>query len=332
MRRMRMLLILPAVTIAAALSGCDGTGLWPNRKQPEPTSPVVTTRSEAPAATKKPVMAYVNGQAIYMDTLHEILVRSNGMQIAQQLVSTELVLQEAKKRKITITEEDVLKENDLALKQVFGEAPAPDQRERLLQQFFLRFKVTHQQWELTMRRNAYLAKLAEPQITVSQEELRDEFSRRYGRSVEVRHIQTASLEAAQRVRTEAMKPGADFAKLAFRYSTNESGKSGGLLPAISKNTPGVLPAIRRAALTMKNVGEISEPIMAGTTFHILKLEKIIPVKDVEFADEKEKLTATVREGKAMMLKQKILLDLFKKAKIEYADPILKSQAEKEPEP
>ncbi len=334
MPKLYAILLVAAVTI---LPGCPRGGTWPGEPGPvkmgTPAKPVeakVTPASTQPV--RREVLALIDGKPIYMDRLYKILLNAYGMPIARQLISTELVLQEARRRNITITRDDVLRENDLALKEAFGTVPAADQRERLLKQFLDRFQVSPERWDMTMRRNAYLAKMAGQKVQVSDQELADEFGRRYGRGVVVRHIQTASLEAAQRVRREAALPGADFAKLAYKHSINASGKRGGLLPAITEQTTDVAPGLKRTALTMKTPGELSEPIMAGTTFHILRLEKVIPPKGIRLVDVKDKLLASIRERKVLLLKQQILSNVFRDAKIEFVNPILKAREQEDSQP
>lgn len=326
--------VLPTLTmlLLAALAGCSMFDREPHPTPDKFPAPAMTPGDDRTRSADAPVMVRVNGRPLYMDELHEILVRTHGLPVARQLISTEVVRREAAKLKITITDADVQRENGVALREAFGVLPEPDQRERMLREFLDRFKVSRNRWKMTMRRNAYLAKMAEPRVQVGEDEIEDEFGRLYGRGVIVRDIQTTSLAAAQRVRREAILPGADFAKLAFKHSVNKSGKKGGLLPPITEKTEGVIPALRRAAMAMKNIGEVSDPIMVGSSFHILYLEEVIPPKDVEFADVKDEIAAGVRQNKAMFLKQEILRELFAKAKIEFVDATLKKQSAEEEGP
>jgi parvulin-like peptidyl-prolyl isomerase len=145
--------------------------------------------------------------------------------------------------------------------------------------------------------------------------------------VVVRHIQTFKLEDAQKVKELADK-GIDFTLLVTRYSTHESRKNGGLLPPIGQDTVQVSPAIRNVALAMKRIGEISNPIQAGTRWYILKLEKVIEPKGVKYADVKDKIAASLRERRISMYQNEILQKLIAEAKIQYVHPILKEQEAK----
>ena len=77
-------------------------------------------------------MAYINGRAVPMQELNDLMLRNYGLKIAQQILGTELVRQEAEKEKIEITDADVNVETDLVMKQMFGQVQGPDQRERFL--------------------------------------------------------------------------------------------------------------------------------------------------------------------------------------------------------
>lgn len=325
---------LAVVTIlAASLAGCvDG------KLRPLVASTHVEAATQPAAATEgasrsnpadSDVMAYVNGRAIYMNELNDFLVRSYGLSVAQQLIAGELVDQEARKKNISVTEADVQAEIDGMLGQVFAGVSEDQQRKQLLEQMLVQRNISHKQWELIMRRNALLRKLAAPTIAaVTDEELRKEFGSRYGRKVEVRHIQAASLAEAQQIRKLAETE--DFATLAKKHSKNLSAKDGGLLPPIGEDTPTVPPAIRQAAVALKKVAEVSHPIQVGTTFHVLRLERIIEPQDADFADVKDELAAELHRRRIYSTQQQLLLQLIREAKrtgkIEYVHPVLKDHA------
>jgi len=289
-------------------------------------APAPGGNASAPPGADAGVMAYVNAQPIPMAALQDILVRGYGLPVAQQLVATELARQAAEKKGISVTEAEVQAEHELTLQQAFAQATQLERKEEMLDQLLSQRNVSRGQWMLTMRRNALLRKLAPTDIEVTDQELAQEYQRMSDRKAVTRHIETASLEEAQKVKKLAEKE--DFALLAQRYSINPSRENGGLLPPIGKATNQVSPALRQAALAMKTAGEISDPVQTGTTFHILKLEGIIEPKEVKFADVKDNIAAAIRERKVRVFQSEYLQKLFQEAKIEYANPILKAQAAK----
>jgi parvulin-like peptidyl-prolyl isomerase len=210
------------------------------------------------------------------------------------------------------------------LADIFPTVDEPEQRERLLAQFLTEKGLSRERWDMMAARNAMLRKLAEPRIAVTEEMLRREFGEQYGRQVVVRHIEVESLDQAERVLNE-LKDGADFARLAVRLSKNPSAAQGGLLPAISQESPPEMPlAIRQVALAMETPGELSDPVKVGYAFHILKLQEVIEPKDVRFEEVRPELIAAVTARLTRQMQQQVLRELMSKAQYEYVDPVLKS--------
>jgi parvulin-like peptidyl-prolyl isomerase len=284
--------------------------------------------SDAPAeGGDRKVMATVNGKPIYMESLHEMLVRAHGMEMAQQLVATELVKQEAKRRQIECTTDELQAESQRSLEAMF---PDVDESERpaLLGQLLEKRGVSLREWEMTMLRSALLRKLALTEVRVTNEEVRQQFKTQYGRKVVIRHIQTNTPQQSQAM-LDRLRNGADFAELARKHSANPSSQQGGLLPAIGEGELGVPAAISSAALSMTEPGQVAGPVAVGSTYHILKLDKVIAARDVKYEDVRDKIEADLRDTKLRGVQQQMLLKLINKAqadgRIEFVDPILRAQ-------
>lgn len=299
--------------------------------QPADDKPVQPEAATEPTAgAERAVMALVNGKPVYMDKLHDLLLRDYGMDVAQQLIANELVRQEAEKHGISVTKEDINRQQADMLQRAFGELDNEAQRQQLLAQMLNRYGISENIWQMIMRRQAMLDKLANREVELSEEELKRAFGEQYGRKVVVRHIQTPSLEDAQEL-LDKLQEGADFAELAESESTNPSAADGGLLPPIGRDTENVPPAIRSAAMAMEEVGELSEPVQSGTTFHVLKLDRVIPPQDVELPDVRDELEADLREREIAQAGQQIFHRLMTEAQqqdaIEFVNPVLKQQLE-----
>jgi len=302
----------------------------PTTPLPVPPKPVTASPKPAPKPAPRPgaeVMAYVNDRPIYMAELTELLITGHGIALAQQLVANELVSQQAAKQGIAVTKEELDAEHTKTLRNMFGNVSDPNQQERLLDQLLARNHVSEPQWQLTMRRNALLAKLAVKQVVVGEEDLRAEFDRRYERKVEVQHIQTASLADAQKVLRE-LASGEDFTAMVAKYSTGPSAKNGGMLAPFGVKDTGTPPAIRDAGLALRKIGEVSDPIQIGTAFHVIKLIRTIEPKDVKYETVKAALLEPVRARKIKALQQDILQILIRGGRVQYVHPVLKEQAEK----
>jgi len=339
------------LTCLAALAGllaggCEDPKVTPTTGTPDapaaaPAPTVADTPTTAPAAPDAvpQIAVLVNGQPVPVSELNDLLLRAYGMEMARHLVASELVRQEARKQNVTVSDADVQAENDRTLERLFGKvtAPANDpaalkaaavQREQLLAQLLEQKKISRTQWQIAMRRSATMRKLAEREATVTDQEILDAFNHQFGQKVVVRHIQTATLTQAQELLTRLYGEKADFEQLARLHSAHSSAKDGGLLPPISRRggDASIPPAIRQAALAMKKIGEYSDPIQTGTSFHILKLERIIAPQNVKIEDVREQFRAALLERNVLELQPKILQRLIQKANIEYVHPILKRQA------
>jgi len=85
-------------------------------------------------------------------------------------------------------------------------------------------------------------------------------------------------------------------------------------------------AVKEAALRLREVGQISSVIQAGTTYHILRLEKAIEPDKVKFADVKDALYKGLFELRVQEMQMKVLEDIILQAdhekKFVYVNPIL----------
>ncbi|MHC4983356.1 MAG: peptidylprolyl isomerase [Planctomycetota bacterium] len=314
-----------AITLCLALlAGCDGAGTAA-RQLPPPAAGQQPTTGQAPAAQpgEREVMAYVNGKPVYMDALYRLLLKGPGSQFAIELVRHEMVRQAAQKNGISISKEEFDAGHERFLEAAFPGLDSAADRELALNELLLRKQVSREQWDMSIRTAALLRRIVAPDIEVSDQELRDEFGRQYGRRVVVSHIETADLSEAQKVKRLAAKE--DFAQLAATYSTNRSARSGGRLPPIGPKTEGVPPAIRQAALAMKKVGEISDPVQVGTTFHVLKLDQVIEPEKVKFEDVRDKLLADLKERRIRLFQRTMLVRLSRQAEVKYVNPVLKAR-------
>ncbi len=330
---------LLAVASLLAPVGCDNPDkIAPPGPDGDVTSSTQTTETSALPDANAPddpngaVMATVNGKPIPMARLHRLLVRTDGLSLAMQLVVNELVEQEAAKHEITVSEKDVRREGDETIARGFGgQELTAEQRDALLEQYLKQTGIPRVQWDLTMYRNALLGKLLARKVEITDDQLRDEFNRQFGRQVVVRHIEVSSLADARSV-LKQLKAGTDFATVAQNHSINPSAKDGGLLPPMSAKTVGVPPAMRSVAVSMEEVGELSDPVKVETTFHILKLEKVIPPRDVKFEDKKDQLRDIIRSRVVNQQKQTYLMQMYQKAvrdgRIRFENPVLEAQFKK----
>ncbi len=314
---------------AWALAGCD-------QPQPDPgpqagpgmTRPAApTTQPTTSPASAREVIATVQGEPIYMDRLQAILVDDYGLAVARNLIALKLVRQAAEAKGISITEKHVQQEHERTLASMFASANSLQQRERLLDQLMQQNRLSRNQWRLIMERNALLRKVVADSVTISDEEIDEEFGRRYGRKWIIRHIQVPTLADAQEVIKKAKAPGMDFGALARQASTNPDRANGGLIGAVTAKSTKLPAAIVQAATAMQKPGEISDPIQVGNAFHVLHLDRIEEPTDVDKTDVVDQIRTDIADNKSRLIQkqtlQRMIQDAQKSGQIQYVHPILK---------
>ena len=317
---------LAAAFCALCLIGCEAPPVPP--APGEPTGP--TTRNTT-AQRPPQVMATVNGQPVYMDRLHRSLVQVHGLLIPEMLIHDLLIEQEAKRRGVSVSPEDVAAENDLSLRNVFPPGTSPDRRERLLEQLLRDRGLTRELWEATVRRNALLRRMVAPGVKVTEAMVKEEFARAYGAKVEVRQIRLPSVQEAQKILTLVEK-GDDFAKLARDYSTDTTtAPNGGLLPVFTRQETSVPRAVREVAFALKD-GQVSSIVQVGSSFHVLKLVRRVTLPQVKYESVRDQLSDQVRQRMIMGAQAQLMSELRRRGAVEYINPILRQEANRYSQP
>jgi len=298
----------------------------------EPNDPPLTGPDDFPPpsaqadAAPKPALARVNGRAIYMQQLHEVLVANFGMPLADQLVANEVVAQEAVAQGLTASEAEIERETDRALARLSPQQVTdPAQREALLEQILQQRGLPREMWHAAMKRNVLLRKMAEGRVSISEDDLREQFERHFGRKVKIRLLEVPTLAAAQEA-LRALEDGDDFVALVRQHSTHASQANDGLLAPISAASVDISPAIRQAAVALAEIGQISNPVRTGTHYYLLQLVEIVPMQEADYAVVRDQLREAVRRRQIDEFRRTILRDLLRNADIVFVDPTLRRQA------
>ena len=102
----------------------------------------------------------------------------------------------------------------------------------------------------------------------------------------------AALAKAKEIRARILG-GADFATLAKEVSDDPSAKTN--LGELGWFGPGPMdPAFTKAAYGLKNVGDISEPVLSRFGYHIIRFEGRRPARQVPFDDVKDGIMSELR--------------------------------------
>jgi peptidyl-prolyl cis-trans isomerase C len=140
--------------------------------------------------------------------------------------------------------------------------------------------------------------------------------------VRARHILVDSEETAKDI-YEKVAHGADFTEMAKQYSKDPGSKDGGGdLGYITRGR--MVPQFEEAAFKLDK-GDVSLPVQSQFGWHLIKVEDKRQRQAPPFEKIKDRIIATLVHQRA----QEIGQNLRDGAKVEFIDPALKSQADKE---
>lgn len=300
----------------------------------KPTAEPPTSRTENAPPAPKPVssrpIATVNGSPIERQDLVKLLIETRGLSQLQQLVLAEVARQETKRQRIDVSNADIENEYEHTLQadRFNGRDPdklTPARREQLIDEWITSRGITRRELEIAIERQAHLRRLAEKEVTITEEALREEFRIKHGERVEVRHIQIAAPRVWPRIK-KRLDAGEDFEKLVRDFSENViSREKGGLLPPFAvKDDPTVPPEFAKLASQLQP-GEVSNPVEAEGRYHILQLVSRIP-PDEETFEELRPLLERHLHARLVAQKMEALGErLLMQARIDIKDATLRRQ-------
>lgn len=243
------------------------------------------------ALSKDKAVAKINGEAISKDELYDVMVEQYGAATVDQIIADKIVASEAKKEKVTITDDELNAEVD-KLKESYG-------GEDVFEQMLASNNTTLDALKEELKSYLTLRKLLVPQIEITDEELKtyfDENKDSLGEAEQVKasHILVEDEATAKEVK-QKLTDGADFAELAKEYSTDEGTKeNGGELGFFARGT--MVTEFEDVAFTLP-VNEISDPVKTDYGYHIIKVEEKKEAKEANFDDSKAEIKETLIDQK-----------------------------------
>ncbi len=278
-----------------------------------------------------PAVAVVNGRPISRRTLVDTLIEGRGLALLERMLAREAARQEANRLGIVVNRAEVEAEYDITIqaarfngKDVAALTPA--RREQIIEEWSRSRNVTRRELDVVMEQRALLRKIAtavEP-VEISAEMLANEYERVHGEKAEVRHLQLAAERDYVQVR-QRLDRGERFEDIVLDYSQNlMSRERRGLLPPFTANDPTV-PAIFAKAAFALTPGEVSNPLEAEGSFHVLKLERRIPADAAAFEDVRDELEANLRARLIAERMDALGERLVRQAEIKIEDAVLREQ-------
>ena len=319
-----------------ALQGCQS-----DSSSPAPAAPVA---APANPISESDTVATVRGDVITRRDLEPVLIEGYGLDVLLRLVQLDLVEQEAANLHISVTPDDVANERSLtisdlkrATEELSGngqptsqpdEEFTPDQENQLLNQLLEQQHVSKPEFDLIMRTNAYLRKIAEPLVEskLTEDAIRKQFNMMYGEKVLVRCIVCDDLNGATQVRRD-LAAGKSFEEVARLRSVDpQMAVTGGELPPFTYQDSNYPPEIRQVAFDLKK-GEVSDAVQLGQHIYILKLIDRIPPAYAKFEDYHDAVKKVLIEANIKQVMKTLRDRLAQMAldSLHIRDPILQQQ-------
>lgn len=255
------------------------------------------------------VVATANGEKIYKDDLYDAMLSAGGQDTLNQLISKVLIIQEARRQGIEISDEEAEQELN-GFKDELG---------AYFDQFLEQSNLTKEQLKEELKVNLYAKKMAMEQIEISDKDLETYFEENKEKfdipeQVEARHILVETREEAEDILSK-LQAGGDFAALAKEHSLDNNNKdTGGNLGLFPK---GIMEsAFEEAAFTLPK-GGVSQPVETRHGFHVIEVLNHQPAREVTFEEVKEEVEQQKMDQLIPSQVQTILTSLWDEANIEY---------------
>ncbi|SDN75159.1 peptidylprolyl isomerase [Bacillus sp. OK048] len=243
------------------------------------------------ALTNDKAIAKINGEAISKDELYEKMVKQYGPDTVEQIIAEKIVALEAKKQKIIISDAELNGEVD-KLKTSYG-------GEEVFTQMLKANNTSLDDLKADLKNYLTLRKLLEPQIKITDEELKAYFDQNKDLFGEVEQVKASHIlvedEAIAKDIKQKLTDGADFAELAKEYSTDVGSKeNGGQLGFFPKGT--MVTEFEDVAFTLP-MNQISDLVKSDYGYHIIKVEEKKEAKEANFDDSKADIKETLMNQK-----------------------------------
>lgn len=281
-----------------------------------------------PKAPKVKLVAEVNGKPITVEFFNEKYSRftlrfhvpvaespSSASELKlgflNKLIETELLLQEAQLRGLTVNEEEL----DREISQLKEDYPKDTLNEALE-----RIGLKLEEWKEDRKEKLLIDKLIQREIDsvihVSDDEIRDYYNANRDQfqqplMVHARQIVVATEEEANALRTRLIR-GEDFAEVARLHSLSPDAESGGDLGVFAK---GQMPEEFDDVVFRYRVGSISSVVKSPYGYHIFKVEDRIRPRLRGIEEVRDEIAAGIFQGRQEAFFKEWLDSLKKQAKI-----------------
>lgn len=236
--------------------------------------------------------------------------------ILDQLVEEALLVQEAARLKVKVSQDEVNKEFEEFRKTLENQFGSKEKMDTEIANLKLSMDDLRAFIERYLVLQAVYKKVTE-KIDVPVEDMqkyyeehKDDFKEE--ESVQARHILVSKKEDAEKILAE-LKAGADFVELAKKYSQDPGSKdNGGDLGKFGRHD--MVEEFGKVAFSLAP-GTISDIVKTDFGYHIIRVEAKYPEKQLTFDEVKDQIKEIMLEEKRSQEFDKYLKDLQAKAKI-----------------
>ena len=224
-----------------------------------------------------------------------------------QTILSKLLIQEAKKEGITITDQEIDKSLD----------PLRINNETL-EQIAVQQQLTVEELKKILEDRLYINKLLEKKlnIQITDDEAKKFFEENKAdlgeqEQVKASHILVKTTEEADNIEKQ-LKEGKDFAELANQFSIDPgSNKTGGELGFFAK---GVMVKEFEEAAFKLNINEVSNPIQTQFGYHIIKVVDKKPAKEANYEELKDKIKDYLKQQRLTTESKSYIEQLYEQNK------------------
>lgn len=229
------------------------------------------------------VVATVGTEKITKDDLYNYMVKQNGKQALDALVSQKIIELEAKKNNVKVETAEI-DEEIAQYEEMYGGKASLEAAlaSSGLDMAYLRNNV---------ETNLKIKKLMAPGIEITDEEISTYFTQNKAsldqqEQVSARHILVETLDTANEV-LEKLNGGAKFEDLAKEYSVDTSNKDlGGSLGFFGRGQ--MVPSFEEAAFSAE-IGKVIGPVETNYGYHLLIVDEKKEAKEATLEDKKEEI-------------------------------------------
>lgn len=265
------------------------------------------------------VVAVVNNQPLTRDQLAALAVGIYGRQVLEVIISQEVVRQEAARRGVTITDEELsaytrkrVQEQLDSMARNMGAKDAADLTAKVGQTPATLEGIRHRAEEALkpfVGPELLAAKMIAAEVAVSDDDVRAEFAKRHGPKAKVLQIVLRTRPEAESVLAK-LQQGADFRQLAQEISQDKvTRRQGGEMPPLPQDS-----VLGEAAFRLKP-GDLSDVVETPDGFHVLKLLEIVPADDSRFEDVRNALWDEILQQRILEKRDAWVSNLVKKAEV-----------------